>query len=193
MRERIEAVMERSAGVMEALRRSEVVLAGIEKAVETIVRSLSTGGTLFLCGNGGSAADAQHIAAEFTNRFLLERNPYRAMSLTTDTSFLTSHANDYAWETVFSRQLEALGRPGDVLWGLSTSGNSVNVVRAFEMARTRGIATLAMTGQGGGKMKPMADILIAVDTKETPRVQEAHVLIYHLICELCEARLAGKA
>jgi len=164
----------------------------IEEAVNMIVASYHTGGGLCAFGNGGSAADAQHIVAELVGRFLLDRKPLRAQALTTDTSILTSVANDYDFNTIFSRQVEAFGRPGDIAFGITTSGNSPNVLAGLQMARKIGMKTIALTGPGGGKCAELADILLdaGADGDPTPRVQEAHMVIYHTICELVEAAMA---
>jgi D-sedoheptulose 7-phosphate isomerase len=146
---------------------------------------------LMIFGNGGSAADAQHIASEFVNRFMIERPPLPALALTTDTSILTSVGNDvhYQFPHVFSTQLKALGVEGDVAWAISTSGTSANVVNALEVARERGLRTIAMTGPGGGKLAEIADILLAVDAGITPRIQECHITMGHIICELVDYQL----
>lgn len=164
----------------------------IAQAAEMIVSSVRAGGGVFLFGNGGSAADAQHIAGELVGRFLLERPAIRAVALTTDTSVLTSLANDYEFDRVFSRQLEALAGEGDVAVGLSTSGNAPNVVAALAAAREIGMKTLALTGEGGGRCAELADVLLDVPCRQTPRIQEAHTVLYHVLCELLEARPADQ-
>ncbi|HUS92859.1 MAG TPA: D-sedoheptulose 7-phosphate isomerase [Phycisphaerae bacterium] len=162
-------------------------LAGaIERAVEMVVECLRGGGGVYVFGNGGSAADAQHIAGELVGRFLSERRALKAQALTTDTSILTSLGNDYGFEGVFVRQLEAAAGPGDVAIGLSTSGNSPNVVAALARAREMGLRTLALTGAGGGRCAALADVLLDVPETLTPRVQEAHAVIYHVLCEMVE-------
>jgi len=158
-------------------------------AAETIASSLSQGGKLLIFGNGGSAADAQHMAAEFVNRYLLERPPLPAIALSTDTSVLTSIGNDYSFHDGFAKQVRTLGRRGDVALGISTSGRSPNVVRALAEARNLEMHTIALTGQGGHDAAAQADVPIVVDVAETPRVQEVHLLIEHVLCELVEARL----
>jgi D-sedoheptulose 7-phosphate isomerase len=150
---------------------------------------LSAGHVLLLCGNGGSAADAQHIAAEFTVRFLNDRTALRAMALATDCSSLTATGNDLGFERVFARQLEAHGRPGDVLIAISTSGNSPNILAALDVARTSQVRTIAMTGAGGGKAASRADHLLAVPSTSTARIQEMHILIGHALCGAVERRL----
>jgi len=158
------------------------------RAAETIAACLAAGGKVLLFGNGGSAADAQHIAAEFVNRFRADRPPLAALALTTDASVMTSIANDARFEEVFARQVRALGRPGDVAWAFSTSGASPNVLAAVAAARATGLFTIALTGRGG-PLASAADLALRVDSADTPRIQEAHGLIGHLICALVEERL----
>jgi len=164
----------------------------IEEAARLIIASYKADGGLYAFGNGGSAADAQHIVAELVGRFLIERKALRAQALTTDTSILTSVANDYDFEMIFSRQLEACGRPGDIALAISTSGNSPNVLAGLQTARNIGMKTIALTGPGGGQCAKFADILLDVGDPgtPTPRVQEAHIVIYHVLCELVEAAMA---
>jgi D-sedoheptulose 7-phosphate isomerase len=156
---------------------------GIAVAADLIVRALRKGNTLLICGNGGSAADAQHFSAELTGRYKTERRGLPALALTTDTSALTAIANDYGFDLVFSRQIEALGRKGDVLVLLSTSGNSINIAKAAGKAKAMGITTLALLGKGGGALKGVCDHEIIIPSADTPRIQEMHGLIIHCICE----------
>lgn len=167
----------------------EALAADIGRAVEACVSSLRTGGKLLFAGNGGSAADAQHWAGELVSRFYYDRPGLPAIALTTDTSILTAIGNDYGYDYTFARQVEALGRPGDVLVLISTSGNSPNVVRAAEAARARGIAIVGFTGQAGGKLAPMSDVCFRIPSNETPRIQEGHEFIGHLLCALIEAEM----
>lgn len=167
----------------------EALVADIGRAVEVCVSSLRAGGKLLFAGNGGSAADAQHWAGELVSRFYYDRPGLPAIALTTDTSILTAIGNDYGYDYTFARQVEALGRPGDVLMLISTSGNSPNVVRAAEAARARGIAIVGFTGQAGGKLAPMSDICFRIPSNETPRIQEGHEFIGHLLCALIEAEM----
>lgn len=176
---------------------TEQNFAALKQNVEPVVaaarimeRCLREGGKVMFCGNGGSAADAQHLAAELMGRFLTDRAPIASIALTVDTSALTAIGNDYGFEQVFARQVRGLGRAGDVLVGISTSGNSANVVAAFEAAREIGIHTVAMTGGGGGKMAEAADSLINAPSLSTPRIQELHIAIGHTICELLEDALS---
>lgn len=163
----------------------------IESAADAWMTALRNGGKVIFCGNGGSAADAQHLAAELMGRFLFDRDPMAAVSLTVDTSALTAIGNDYGYEHVFARQLRGIGRAGDVLLGMSTSGNSANVVKAFEAAREMGIVTIGLTGENGGRMADLSDILVAVPHKQTNHIQEAHITIGHLICALVESALCS--
>lgn len=164
----------------------------LARVIGVTVEALRRRQTLFFFGNGGSAADAQHLAAEFTNRYLLDRPPLPAIALTTDSSALTSIANDFGYELIFSKQLEALARPGDVAFAISTSGNAPNVLRAVEVARARGLVTVGISGGSGGKLASAVDHLLCVDaTTMTPRIQETHSLIGHILCELVERQLVA--
>jgi len=173
------------------LAAAETCTPAAEAAVHLIADSLKNGGTLLLCGNGGSAGDAQHIAAEFvaTLDHQRPRPGLRALALTTDTSFLTAFTNDFGYDNVFARQVETLGRNGDVLIGLSTSGNSANVVAAVKAAKANGIRTIAMTGESGGALKDLADVVIAVPSSQTGHIQEAHIALGHAITAAVEKAL----
>jgi len=151
-------------------------------AIELCAKTIEGGGKLIFCGNGGSAADSQHIVAEFVGRFIRDRRPLPALALTTDTSIITSVANDYSFNDVFGRQVQALGKPGDCLIGISTSGNSVNVLNAFNVARALGINTIALVGKGGGEMSKATNVSIVVPSDVTARIQEAHIMIGHILC-----------
>ena len=164
----------------------------IARAADVIVNALQAGGALYLFGNGGSAADAQHISGELVGRFLADRPAYRAEALTTDASVLTALANDFGFERVFAHQLAGKGRTGDVAWGISTSGNSPNVVEALAQAKAMGLKTIAMTGRDGGRCAPQADVLLAVPADETPRIQEVHAVIGHVVCERVEAAMINQ-
>ncbi len=161
----------------------------IDDAIALAADSLRTGGKILLCGNGGSAADSQHIAAELVGRFVTERVPLAALALTTDSSILTAVGNDYSYDQVFARQVRACGRPGDCLIGLSTSGNSENVLEAFRVAKQLGLATIALIGHDGGRMKGLANVEIIVPSNTTSRIQEAHGFIGHALCEGIEHAL----
>lgn len=157
-------------------------------AADMLTACMAAGGKVLIFGNGGSAADAQHLAAEFINRFQIERPPLAAIALTTDTSVLTSISNDYHFDDIFSKQIKALGKKGDIAWGLSTSGNSPNVVKAVKTAQKIGISTIGMTGRGG-ELAKCADLVFAVDSDTTARIQETHITLGHILCELLERKL----
>ncbi len=161
----------------------------IQKAIDTIGDALKSGRKILLMGNGGSAADAQHIAAELVSRFKKERRAIPAISLSTDTSILTAIGNDYGFEKVFERQIEALGEKGDVAIGISTSANSENVYRAMKLAKEKGLVTIGLLGNDGGKIKELSDIALIVPSKNTPRIQETHITIGHIICEGVERKV----
>ena len=165
------------------------IASDVATAVEMISASLSGGGTLFLAGNGGSAADAQHIAAELTGRFLRERRALRALALHGNSSAITAIGNDYGYDQVFARELSAHARPGDVLIAISTSGNSPNILRAVETARDAGMMVIGLTGETGGKMRLLCDVCLCAPSQRTARIQEMHITIGHTICELVEERL----
>ena len=165
----------------------------IIEVVQLIAQAFRDGKKVVLFGNGGSATDASHIAAEFVNRFLMERPPLPAIALNTDTAVLTSISNDYSYEQVFSKQLAALGHEGDVVIGISTSGNSPNVIKALEVAKKNGMKTVVLTGGSGGRLASMADYTFIVRTKHTPRIQETHITLGHTICQLVDEELFGKA
>lgn len=179
-----------SIRVLELARQSwpERLLAG---ALETITGALRAGKPLLVCGNGGSASDAMHITGELVGRFLLERRALNAICLASNPSVLTAWANDYNFETIFSRQVEAYGSPGSVLLGISTSGNSKNVIAAFEQARALDMKTIALTGEGGGRLAALSDYLFAVPSRSTPLIQQAHLCLYHYLCQSIETELAS--
>jgi D-sedoheptulose 7-phosphate isomerase len=163
--------------------------ANVETAIDLLVDALRRSNKLLVFGNGGSAADAEHICAELVGRFARSRAPMAALALTTNSSLLTAWSNDEAFDGIFARQIEALGQPGDVAWGISTSGTSPNVVMAMRRAKALGMRTVGMTGAGGGALVDLCDVLMAVPSSETPRVQEVHVATYHAICAELERRL----
>jgi D-sedoheptulose 7-phosphate isomerase len=162
------------------------------EAIKLVSQAFERGNKLLLFGNGGSAADAQHIAAEFVNRFIIDRPPLPAIALTTDTSILTSISNDSAFQEIFARQIKALGKEGDIVIGLSTSGNSPNVIKAFEVAKEMGMKTVALTGNDGGMLAKLADVPLVVSSSSTPRIQETHILAGHILCEMVEHQLFFK-
>ena len=171
---------------LEVVRQLEEQQGVLEVIALAMTATLRAGGKIFWCGNGGSAGDSQHLAAEIVGRFRRERRGLPSVALTTDTSILTSVANDYGYEAVFSRQIEALGTPGDLLVGISTSGNSPNVVAALQAAHSQGLVTVAFTGAGGSRMASLADHLFAVASRDTARIQEAHILAGHMLCDWIE-------
>ena len=186
MKEVILGILEASIAAQRSCVESQVDK--IIKAADMLAGCMTTGGKVLLFGNGGSAADAQHLAAEFVNRFQIERPPLAAIALTTDTSVLTSIGNDYHFEKIFSKQIKALGKKEDLAWGLSTSGNSPSVVRAVKSARTLGMATIAMTGRGG-ELAQCADLVLSVASDTTARIQETHITLGHILCDLVERKL----
>lgn len=171
----------------------EQILTKISQLSQLIVATYKNDGKVLFCGNGGSAADAQHLAAEFSGRYYYDRPPVFAEALHVNTSYLTAVANDYSYEQIYSRLVKAMGREGDILIGLSTSGNSANVVNALTQAKEQGMTTIGMTGQGDGKMKTLCDHIFEIPSKDTPRIQECHMLIGHTICELVEQGLFPKS
>ena len=185
--DKIKAIWSEHLEVAKALPR---LASTVSRAVDLIYSSLAAGGQLLIAGNGGSAADAQHIAAELTGRFLRERRPFRALALHTNTSGLTAIGNDYGYEHVFARELTAHAQPGDVLLAISTSGNSRNILLAIEAARQCKVVVIGLTGETGGQMRAACDLCLCVPSKSTPRMQEMHITIGHTICELLEERLA---
>ena len=164
----------------------------IQAAAEMITESLHQGGKIHFCGNGGSAADAQHLAAELSGRVYFDRPPLNAEALHCNTSYLTAVGNDYGYDLIFSRLLRGTAKPGDVIVGISTSGNSQNILKAFEVAKEMGVKIIAMTGATGGAMKDFADILLNVPSTDTPRIQESHIMIGHIVCELVETAMFGQ-
>jgi D-sedoheptulose 7-phosphate isomerase len=178
-----------SAGVLERMRADPALQARVEAAASAWIGALSRGGKVLFCGNGGSAADAQHLAGELVSRFHYDRPGMAGIALTVDSSVLTAIGNDYGYDRVFARQVEALGVAGDVLVGISTSGRSPNVLRALEAARARDIATIGLTGRDGGPMAALCDIELRVPSDSTPLVQQGHMVIGHLLCALAEAAI----
>ncbi len=190
MEKRIKDIFQESIKVKEETLKTN--LTGLIQAVYAITETLKNNGKVIIFGNGGSAADSQHMAAEFVGRFQKERRSLAAIALTTDTSALTALGNDYGFEIIFKRQLEGLGVPGDVAIGISTSGNSKNVIEAITQSKKMGIKTITLTGCGGGKLAPLSDIKLIVPSKVTARIQEAHICMIHTICELVEDQFAGR-
>ena len=190
--EQIKNIIQSSIEVKEKILLDESLLKRTQEVAETIVKALRGGNRIYFCGNGGSAADAQHLAAEFSGRFYTDRKALPAEALHCNTSYLTAVANDYSYEVVYARLIEGIGTKGDVLVGLSTSGNSKNIIRAFEKAQEKGITTVGFTGATGGDMKSSSDFLINVPSSDTPRIQESHILIGHIICQIVEEKYFAK-
>lgn len=180
-----------SAEVKLNISKNEILLQEILRITDVIVMAFKAGNSVYFCGNGGSAADAQHLAAEFSGRFYLDRKPLPSEALHCNSSFITAVGNDYGYENIYSRLIEGVGKAGDVLIGISTSGNSANIIKAFAMAKTKGMLTVGFVGQSGGKMLGATDYLIQIPSTDTPRIQEAHITVGHIICELVEATLFG--
>jgi D-sedoheptulose 7-phosphate isomerase len=189
MQDKIKAIIKASIDTKEKILADAALVNKINTVTNIIADAFAKGNKVLFCGNGGSAADAQHLAAEFSGRFYSDRDPLPSEALHCNTSYLTAVANDYGYDLVYSRIVKGTGKPGDVLVGLSTSGNSVNIMKAMEVASKIGMITVCMTGEGGGKLKPLCDHLIDVPSKDTPRIQESHIMIGHIICQLVEQEL----
>ena len=185
-------IIKASIDVKQQLLADESLIHQIQTVTDVITQAFQNGNAVYFAGNGGSAADAQHLAAEFSGRFYKDRKALPSDALHCNSSYLTAVANDYSYDVIYARLLEGLAKPGDVLVGISTSGNSGNIVKAFEMAKTIGVTTIGFTGQKGGKMKDLGDYLINVPSNTTPRIQESHILVGHIICELVEINIFGK-
>jgi D-sedoheptulose 7-phosphate isomerase len=188
IRKRLQASIDLKTKVMQ----DETLINSTQRIVEAIITCYKNDGKVLWCGNGGSAADSQHLAAELSGRFYYDRPPLFSEALHVNTSYTTAVANDYSYDVIYSRLVHAMGRKGDVLIGLSTSGNSANVLQALEAAKEKGIFTVAFTGETGGKMKAACDVLINIPSLDTPRIQECHMILGHTICELVEAGLFPK-
>jgi D-sedoheptulose 7-phosphate isomerase len=186
MIDRIKNIISESVNVKNKILLDEVMLNNIIESVREIVKAFKNGNRVYFAGNGGSAADAQHLAAEFSGRFYTDRLALPAEALHCNTSYLTAVANDYSYDEIYARLIRGTANPGDILIGLSTSGNSGNIVKAFEVARGKKLITIGFTGETGGKMKSISDYLLNVPSSDTPRIQESHILIGHIICELVE-------
>jgi D-sedoheptulose 7-phosphate isomerase len=186
---KIREIIQSSIDVKQQVLQNEELLATIEKVIEAIVNAFRNNKRVYFCGNGGSAADAQHLAAEFSGRFYTDRKALPAEALHCNTSYLTAVANDYSFEVIYSRMIEGIGQAGDVLVGLSTSGNSANIVKAFEVAKEKKMITVGFTGITGGVMKGSSDYLVNIPSADTPRIQESHIMVGHIICQLVEEKL----
>jgi D-sedoheptulose 7-phosphate isomerase len=186
----LEHYLAESAGILDSTAES-IDESVVSAAIESVVGALRAGKPLLVCGNGGSASDAMHITGELVGRFLIERRALNVICLSSNPAVLTAWSNDYGFDTVFARQVDAYGQPGAVLLGISTSGNSRNVVAAFETAHAMGMVTVALTGEGGGAMGPHADYLLAVPSRCTPLIQQAHLCLYHYLCQCIEERMVA--
>ena len=189
MSEKIRNIITASIQTKTDILNDDAFVKKIEDTVGVIVNAFKNGNSVWFCGNGGSAADAQHLAAEFSGRFYKDRRALPAEALHCNTSYLTAVANDYGYDVIYSRLIDGVGKEGDVLIGLSTSGNSANILKAFETAKAKKVITIGLTGATGGKMKDISDYLFNVPSTDTPRIQESHIMIGHIICELVEEKL----
>ena len=189
MQQEIRNIIQSSIDTKQRILKDPVLIERIEQVTSLIANTFRNGNKVLFCGNGGSAADAQHLAAEFSGRFYTDRDPLPSEALHCNTSYLTAVANDYGYDVVYSRIVKGSGRAGDVLVSLSTSGNSVNIINAIEQAKKIGMINVGLTGETGGKMKAICDHLINVPSKDTPRIQESHIMIGHIICQLVEQEL----
>jgi D-sedoheptulose 7-phosphate isomerase len=185
--EQIKNIVQASINVKQDVLQNEQLLKTVQECIAVLVHAFKNGNKVLFCGNGGSAADAQHLAAEFTGRFYTDRDALPAEALHCNTSYLTAVANDYSFDVIYARMVKGTGKKGDVLVGLSTSGNSTNIYNAFEAAKEKGMITIAFTGATGGSLKAFSDYLINVPSTDTPRIQESHIMLGHIICQLVEA------
>jgi len=188
MNEKIKQIVQSSIETKEKILKNNSILETVDKLTNVLTQALKNGNRIYFCGNGGSAADAQHLAAEFSGRFYKDREALPAEALHCNTSYLTAVANDYSFDVVYARLIKGIGQKGDVLVGLSTSGNSGNIIKAFEVAKEKGIVTVGFTGDSGGKMKTISDYLVNVPSSDTPRIQESHIMLGHIICQLVEEK-----
>ncbi|HTQ63281.1 MAG TPA: D-sedoheptulose 7-phosphate isomerase [Puia sp.] len=186
MQPKIKTIISESIDVKTKVLGDEKLLNTVEQITSLMVKALKNGNRIYFCGNGGSAADAQHLAAEFSGRFYVDREALPAEALHCNTSYLTAVANDYSYDVIYARLVKGITQKGDILVGLSTSGNSANIVKAFEAAREKKVITIGFTGETGGKMKEYSDYLINIPSRDTPRIQESHMLLGHIICQLVE-------
>ncbi len=186
--EKIKDIIQSSIDVKKMILNDDLIIEKIVTVTDLITMAFKNNGRVYFCGNGGSAADAQHLAAEFSGRFYKDRKALPAEALHCNSSYITAVANDYSYDEIYARLVEGIANRGDVLVGLSTSGNSANIVRAFEVARAKGITTIGMTGYSGGALKSASKVLLNVPSTDTPRIQESHILIGHIICQLVEEK-----
>ena len=190
--DKIKKIIKSSIDTKQSVLQNEGLLKTIAASVDVIVNAFRNGNRVYFCGNGGSAADAQHLAAEFSGRFYLNRKALPAEALHCNTSYLTAVGNDYSFDDIYSRLIDGIGEAGDVLVGLSTSGNSANIVKAFETAKKKEMITIGFTGKSGGNMKPLCDHLVNIPSTDTPRIQESHIMVGHIICQLVEEKYFAK-
>ncbi|RDB05857.1 D-sedoheptulose-7-phosphate isomerase [Runella aurantiaca] len=188
----IQSIVQASIDTKNRVLADQTLLATVGSVAEAMTTAFKNGKKVLFCGNGGSAADAQHLAAEFSGRFYYDRPPLYSEALHVNTSYVTAVGNDYSYDVIYSRMIEAMGKEGDVLVGISTSGNSTNVVKALEAANKLGMITVGMTGESGGKMKEVSTFLVNIPSKDTPRIQECHILLGHIMCEIVEANVFPK-
>jgi D-sedoheptulose 7-phosphate isomerase len=193
MNEKIKNIIASSIDTKRQIMENERIIQTLEDCSNVITTAFKNGNKVLFCGNGGSAADAQHLAAEFSGRFYTDRDALPAEALHCNTSYMTAVANDYSYDVVYSRMIKGIGNPGDVLIGLSTSGNSKNIVEAFKTAKLKNMVTVGLTGDSGGMMKEMSDFLLNVPSSDTPRIQESHIMLGHIICQLVEEKYFGHA
>ena len=186
MKEKIKKIITSSIAVKQSILNDDKLLDTLQQVSLEIVKTLKLGGRIYFCGNGGSAADAQHLAAEFSGRFYIDRQALPAEALHCNTSYLTAVANDYSYDVVYARLVQGIANEGDFVVGLSTSGNSANIVKAFEVARDKKVITVGFTGKEGGKMRSLSNYLLNVPSTDTPRIQESHIMLGHIICQLVE-------
>ncbi len=188
MSEQIKQIIGSSIATKQQILENEKLIEILENCVEVITNAFRNGNKVLFCGNGGSAADAQHLAAEFSGRFYIDRDALPAEALHCNTSYITAVANDYSYDMIYARMIKGIGNPGDILIGLSTSGNSKNILEAFKIAKIKNMITIGLTGESGGVMKEMSDYLLNVPSSDTPRIQESHILLGHIICQLVEEK-----
>jgi D-sedoheptulose 7-phosphate isomerase len=192
MKDKIRKIISESVSVKNSILQNESILNTVDEVASLMVKALKQGNRIYFCGNGGSAADAQHLAAEFSGRFYIDRDALPAEALHCNSSYITAVGNDYGYDLVYARLIKGIGNKGDFLVGLSTSGNSVNILKAFEVAREKGITTVGFTGESGGKMKGLCDYLLNVPSSNTPRIQESHIMLGHIVCQLVEEQYFGE-
>jgi D-sedoheptulose 7-phosphate isomerase len=186
---KIKELISASIAVKQQMLEDDAIAATVLACIDVITAAFKSGNKVLFCGNGGSAADAQHLAAEFSGRFYIDREALPAEALHCNTSYMTAVANDYSYDVIYSRMIQGIGKKGDVLIGLSTSGNSVNIIKAFEVAKQKEMITIGLTGASGGTMKSISHYLLNVPSTDTPRIQESHILLGHIICQLVEEKI----